>query len=94
MKVCPDARLDDGLLDVTVLGPISKPEFLRVFPRVYKGTHVDHPAVDGARGPARSARRAPASIAYADGERIGPLPVTAECVPGRAAACWRSLSAP
>ena len=33
MRVCPDARLDDGLLDVTVLGPISKPEFLRVFPR-------------------------------------------------------------
>ena len=45
MRVCPDARLDDGLLDVTVLGPISKPEFLRVFPTVYKGTHVQHPAV-------------------------------------------------
>ncbi len=45
MRVCPDARLDDGLLDVTVLGPISKLEFLRVFPTVYKGTHVDHPAV-------------------------------------------------
>ena len=45
MRVCPDALLDDGLLDVTVLGPISKLEFLRVFPTVYKGTHVDHPAV-------------------------------------------------
>ena len=45
MQVCPDADLDDGLLDVTVLGPISKPEFLRVFPTVYKGTHVSHPAV-------------------------------------------------
>ena len=54
MRVCPDARLDDGLLDVTVLGPISKPEFLRVFPKVYKGTHVRHPAVT-----VRRARRSP-----------------------------------
>ncbi len=51
MRVCPDARLDDGLLDVTVLGPISKPEFLRVFPTVYKGTHVQPPGGDRAPGP-------------------------------------------
>ena len=51
MRVCPDARLDDGLLDVTVLGPISKLEFLRVFPTVYKGTHVAPPGGHRAPGP-------------------------------------------
>ena len=61
MRVCPDASLDDGLLDVTVLGPISKPEFLRVFPTVYKGTHVRHPAVDGHSGPGSCRSTAPAS---------------------------------
>ena len=45
MRVSPDARLDDGLLDVIVVGPVSSAEFLRIFPRVYAGTHVDHPAV-------------------------------------------------
>jgi diacylglycerol kinase (ATP) len=80
MRVCPDARLDDGLLDVTVLGPISKPEFLRVFPTVYKGTHVRHPAVT-----VRRARQvtltSPGVTAYADGERVSVLPVTCDAVP-------------
>jgi diacylglycerol kinase (ATP) len=80
MRVCPDARLDDGLLDITVLGPISKPEFLRVFPTVYKGTHVRHPAVT-----VRRARQvtltSPGVTAYADGERVSVLPVTCDAVP-------------
>ena len=47
MKVAPGALIDDGLLHVTVLRQGSaRSEFLRVFPKVYKGTHVDHPAVD------------------------------------------------
>lgn len=80
MQVCPDARLDDGLLDVTVLGPISKPEFLRVFPTVYRGTHVHHRAVTSRR--ARTVRlEAEGVTAYADGERVSVLPVTCEAVP-------------
>jgi diacylglycerol kinase (ATP) len=80
MRVCPDARMDDGQLDVTVLGPISKPEFVRVFPTVYKGTHVHHPAVSVRR--ARTVTlTAPDVTAYADGERVAVLPVTCETVP-------------
>lgn len=81
MRVCPDALPDDGLLDVTWLGALSKPTFLRVFPSVFKGTHVQHPAVRTFRG--RSLRiDAPGQVAYADGERIGPLPVDIEIRPG------------
>lgn len=80
MLVTPDAQLDDGLLDVTVLGPISKPEFVRVFPTVYKGTHVNHPAVTVRR--ARSVTlHADGVTAYADGERVAVLPVTCDAVP-------------
>jgi len=81
MRVCPDALLDDGLLDVTVLGPISKLEFLRVFPTVYKGTHVDHPAVTVRRA-RQVSLSSPGVTAYADGERVSVLPVHAEAVPG------------
>lgn len=81
MRVCPDARPDDGLLDVLVLGALPKGEFLRTFPRVYRGAHVGHPAVT-----LRRARRveveAPDVIAYADGERVGPAPVTCTVEPG------------
>ncbi len=81
MRVCPDARLDDGMLDVTVLGPVSKATFIRTFPNVYKGTHVQRPEVTVRR--AREVRlESPGVIAYADGERFAPLPLTLTCVPG------------
>ncbi|GII82055.1 diacylglycerol kinase [Sphaerisporangium siamense] len=81
MRVCPQAEPDDGLLDVLTVGPMPAAAFLRVFPRVYRGTHLGHPAIT-----ARRARRvtldAPGVVAYADGERLGPLPLTCEIVPG------------
>jgi diacylglycerol kinase (ATP) len=80
MRVCEGALLDDGLLDVTVLGPVSKAEFVRVFPRVYRGTHVTHPAVTQRRATVVTLD-APGVTAYADGERLAELPVTCEIVP-------------
>ena len=80
MKVCPDADMSDGLFDVMVLRPVSKLEFLRVFPKVFTGKHIDHPQVDIYRS-AKVSLHADA-IAYADGERIGGLPVRAECMAG------------
>ncbi|MEU4832964.1 YegS/Rv2252/BmrU family lipid kinase [Streptosporangium sp. NPDC023615] len=81
MRVCPGALPDDGLLDVTVLGAIPRGEFLRTFPRVYRGSHASHPAVTTHRA-RRVTVEAPGVIAYADGERIGPTPLTCEIVPG------------
>lgn len=80
MLIAPDADIHDGYFDVMVLHPVSKLEFLRVFPRVFKGTHVTHPAVEIVRSKAVCIKAT--AVAYADGERIGPLPVTAECIPG------------
>ena len=81
MRVTPDAKLDDGMFDVLVLGPLSRPAFVRVFPRVYRGTHVTHPAVTIRR--ARVVSLAAAGVvAYADGERFGRLPLTCTAVPG------------
>ncbi|MEO3975330.1 diacylglycerol kinase [Streptomyces sp. CAU 1734] len=81
MRMCAGAALDDGLLDVTVVGPCSRTTLLRVFPRVYRGTHLGHRLVTAHR--VRSVTlEAPGITGYADGERLGPLPLTAECVPG------------
>ncbi|MGV9599294.1 diacylglycerol kinase [Streptosporangium sandarakinum] len=81
MRVCPAAVPDDGLLDVTILGAVPRGEFLRTFPRVYRGTHVSHPAVTVHRA-RRVTLDAPGIVAYADGERLGPIPLTCEIVPG------------
>ncbi|MEO3804656.1 YegS/Rv2252/BmrU family lipid kinase [Nonomuraea sp. B1E8] len=81
MRVSPDASPDDGLLDVVTLGAVSKAEFLRVFPSVYRGTHVGHRAVSIRR--VRSVRLEAADVvAYADGERVGPVPAHCEVRPG------------
>ena len=85
MLVCPDADVKDSLFDVMVLHPVSKIEFLKVFPRVFKGTHVTHPAVEIVRS--TSVKISADAVAYADGERIGPLPISAQCIP-RAMLTW------
>ena len=76
MQVCPDADLYDGLFDIMILHPVSKMEFIKVFPTVYKGTHVEHPQVEVIR--AKLVRIESSAVAYADGERIGQLPVQVE----------------
>jgi diacylglycerol kinase (ATP) len=81
MKVTPDAEIDDGLVDVQVLGPVSKLEFLKTFPKVFKGTHVGHPAVTIRRAKVVSIS-SPGVTAYADGEYLADLPITCETVPG------------
>jgi diacylglycerol kinase (ATP) len=81
MKVTPDAEVDDGLVDVQVLGPVSKPEFLKTFPKVFKGTHVSHPAVTIRRARVVSLS-SPDVTAYADGEYLADLPITCETVAG------------
>jgi diacylglycerol kinase (ATP) len=79
MQVCPDADLQDGLFDIMILHPVSKLEFIKVFPTVYKGTHIEHPQVEVIR--AKQVRIESSAIAYADGERIGQLPVQVESLP-------------
>lgn len=80
MQVCPDASMSDGLFDVMILHPVSKFEFVKVFPKVFKGEHVSHPQVRIYRSAKVSISSS--AIAYADGERIGGLPVRAECMAG------------
>ena len=86
MKVTPDAKLDDGLFDILILAPVSRFEFLRVFPKVFSGKHITHPAVKISRG--KSVEINSDAVAYADGERIGSLPIKASVVE-RGLLTWR-----
>jgi diacylglycerol kinase (ATP) len=84
MRLAPDAKVDDGLLDVLVATPLTRVELLRLLPKVFKGTHVTDDHVSIERGQVITIDtddRGPAPVTYADGERFGPLPVTLEVVP-------------
>ncbi|MBA3618272.1 MAG: hypothetical protein H0W56_01485 [Acidothermales bacterium] len=81
LRIAPSAAADDGLLDVVVAGPVSRAAALRLLGMVRRGTHLSHPAVTVAR--ARTVTvAAPDVVAYADGEPVGPLPLTCTVVPG------------
>ena len=81
MRITPDALPDDGWLDLFMVKPLSRLNFLAVFPKVFAGKHLGHPAVEIRR--VRKVRlEAKGVVAYADGERVGRLPVEVQVVPG------------
>ncbi|MGV0678752.1 diacylglycerol kinase [Mycolicibacterium fortuitum] len=81
MLICPGADHSDGLLDVTMITSASRTRLIRLFPTVFKGTHVDLDEVTTKR--ARSVHvECPGINAYADGDFALPLPVTVSAVPG------------
>lgn len=87
IKIAPGARPDDGLLDVVIAGPFTRGGVVRIFPGMYQGRHLRHPAVQVIRSrrvllePIEALGPVPPA-AFADGERLGPLPLLAEVDPG------------
>ncbi|GLW28058.1 hypothetical protein Areg01_09980 [Actinoplanes regularis] len=81
MRILPDADPADGLLDVIYARPLGRGGLTRLKPRLRHGTHVTDARVTVLR--ARHVRvAAEGIIGYADGERLGPLPLDLKCVPG------------
>jgi diacylglycerol kinase (ATP) len=76
MQICPDARPDDGQLDVTVVRDIGRISLLRYFPRVFSGAHLSHPATSTYRGRQVTIRADEELDVWGDGEPLGPAPIT------------------
>jgi len=84
MRIAPAARLDDGWLDLVIVREIPRRALLRVFPRVFRGGHVTHPAVELVRTRRLSVELDRRLTAYGDGEplvEIGTEPVAFEVAP-------------
>ena len=81
MLICPSASMTDGILDITWVDRASRTTILRVFPRIFNGSHVKHPAVRVLHGRTITVE-AKGPVVYADGERIGDLPIVATAVAG------------
>jgi len=81
MKFAPNALIDDGELDIFIVNKISRLELLRVFPRVYTGDHITHPAVEFIRAKNVTLSTEIPMPAFADGEAVGMAPVQAEIAP-------------
>jgi diacylglycerol kinase (ATP) len=88
MQVAPEARPDDGLLDVVIVSGLTKPELLRRLPRLYRGTHLGLPGVSFAKCHRLDAALLPDTAGQesvfteVDGEPLGVLPASYEVLPG------------
>ena len=81
LRIAEGALLDDGMLDVVIIKPMSRTSLVRTYPKLFKGTHVTHPQYE--HHLVRTVTiAAPGITTYADGERFGDLPLTVECAPG------------
>ena len=81
MHICPDARPDDGQLDVTVVRSIGRIALLRYFPKVFSGSHLSHPKTSTYRGRAVSIECDELEI-WGDGEELGAGSITFTAAPG------------
>lgn len=82
MRLAPDARLDDGRLDVVLWSATGRATLLRMLPKVFRGTHVDEPFVRILRGVEVHVSADRPFTVYADGEPVGELPIVVRAIPG------------
>ena len=81
MHMCPDARPDDGLFDVLLIGDITKRDLVLTMPKIYRGTHLPHPKAELLRGAVVSVESDEPLPIELDGEQPGTTPVRFDIVP-------------
>jgi diacylglycerol kinase (ATP) len=81
MKLAPDARQDDGLFDVILIGDITKLDFATTSPKLYSGRYLAHPKVELLRSSSVAISAAKPLPLEVDGEPIGATPARFEVVP-------------
>lgn len=81
MQISPDADAADGMLDITIIHEASRGKLLRLLPTVYSGGFITNPVVERIR--ARTVEVDGEDLfLMGDGEEMGDVPATVECVPG------------
>jgi YegS/Rv2252/BmrU family lipid kinase len=82
MMLAPEARLDDGLLEIVLIEEVSRLRFLANLPRVFRGTHVELPTVRVLRAKEVEISANRPFTLYADGDPIAELPARVRALPG------------
>jgi YegS/Rv2252/BmrU family lipid kinase len=82
MRLAPDARLDDGLLELVIISDVSRVRFLRMLPTVFAGEHVHRPEFELVRARRVTVAASRPFTMYADGDPIAELPAEIEVLPG------------
>ena len=82
LQIAPDAKYDDGLLDVVVMHEMGKMNFLTTLPKAYKGKHLSNPACEIFQTKSVKITTAEPMRKLFDGNVYGESPVDAQIIPG------------
>ncbi|MBU1343685.1 MAG: YegS/Rv2252/BmrU family lipid kinase [Proteobacteria bacterium] len=74
MLMAPEAEIDDGLMDIIIAGKLSRTSLLATLPKIYKGTHIHHPAVRYIKAKKAKIKTWPTKTLLPDGEIFGATP--------------------
>jgi YegS/Rv2252/BmrU family lipid kinase len=83
MLMAPEAQIDDGLFDAVVLAPLSRLSLIKTFPKIFKGTHGENPAVQFIKAKSASVYTQPQKVLLPDGEIFGTTPTEINILPRR-----------
>ncbi|MCK5519785.1 MAG: diacylglycerol kinase family lipid kinase [Candidatus Marinimicrobia bacterium] len=81
MKISPNSKFDDGLVEILVMKSATRKELLKLFPRVFSGTHMDHPKVKVYQGKHIKVTSDPVKYCNPDGEIFGVTPLEVKILP-------------
>ena len=81
--MAPTAEINDGLLDVNILRKLSRKRLLAIFPKLFKGTHINEPEIEYIKGEKINIVCDPVKKISPDGELLGTTPISIECLPGK-----------
>jgi diacylglycerol kinase family enzyme len=81
LQIAPQAKLDDGLLDVITFGDVGRSELLKIWPTLYRGSHMGHPKIRGQKTTAVTIESDEQLLIEADGDVIGESPVSFRVIP-------------
>ena len=78
--MAPEAKIDDGLLDVTISRKTSRWKVVKIFTQVFKGSHIHHPDVEYIKAKEIIVKTKENKTLTPDGEQYGSTPITVNCL--------------
>ena len=82
MLMAPDAKINDGWFDAVIVSPLSRIGLISTFPKIFRGSHGQNPAVRFVRGKSAIIRTRPEKALLPDGEIFGTTPTRIDVLPG------------
>jgi diacylglycerol kinase (ATP) len=87
--MAPGAEIDDGFLDVTLLGKASRRRLIQCFPKIFTGEHIHMKEVTHFKARKISITTEKPKVLTPDGELMGITPIDVECLKQALPVFWK-----